>query len=215
MSETDARAALAVGARLALAAASSGVDVLIAGEMGIGNSTAAAALLAALVGVPPDEAVGRGAGLDAAGLERKAQVVADALRRHGDGRDPLAVLASLGGLEIAAMAGLIIGGASRRVPTLVDGFISGSAALVACALCPAARDYLLLSHRSAERGHKRMCEALGQAPLLDLGLRLGEGTGATLAFGLLGAAVRAQREMATLATAGIRGRAGAPKDDAP
>jgi nicotinate-nucleotide--dimethylbenzimidazole phosphoribosyltransferase len=206
MSEGEAEAALAVGARLAIAAAERGADLLIAGEMGIANSTAAAALLAALAGVAPEEAVGRGAGIDDAGLKRKAEVVADALRRHGANREPLAVLASLGGLEIAALAGFMIGGASRRLPILVDGFISGSAALVACALRPRLREYVCLSHRSAERGHAKLCEALGKVPLLDLGLRLGEGTGGALAVSLVRAAVRAQREMATLSTAGILGR---------
>jgi nicotinate-nucleotide--dimethylbenzimidazole phosphoribosyltransferase len=153
--------------------------------------------------------VGRGTGVDDAGLARKTAVVRDALARHRpDARDPLGVLAAVGGLEIAAMAGLMLEGAARRVPVVVDGFISGAAALIAVALAPAVRDYLCFSHLSAERGHRVVCDALDARPLLDLGLRLGEGTGAALAMSLLSAAVRLQAEMATFASAGVAGRDG-------
>ena len=207
LSRDEADAALAVGIRLARAAADGGCELLCAGEMGIGNSTSAAALLCALAGVPADEAVGRGAGLDDDAVARKVAVVAMALARHRPRRDdPMGTLAGLGGLEIAAMAGLMLGGAAARVPVVVDGFISGAAALVAVALEPRVRDYLVASHRSAERGARALATALGCQPLLDLGLRLGEGTGAVLAAELVRHAVRLQAGMATFSTAGVADR---------
>jgi nicotinate-nucleotide--dimethylbenzimidazole phosphoribosyltransferase len=208
MTDAEASAAIAVGKRLADEAADAGSTLLCAGEMGIGNTTAAAALLCAWAGVDPDEAVGRGAGVDGAALARKREVVRAALARHRPDGDPLRTLASLGGLEIAAMAGLMLGGAARRVPVVVDGFIAGAAALAATRIDPATRAFLLFAHRSAERGHQRLLEALDATPLFDLGLRLGEGTGAVLAAQLLDAAVRCQLGMATFSTAGVVGRAG-------
>jgi nicotinate-nucleotide--dimethylbenzimidazole phosphoribosyltransferase len=207
MTRAEARAALALGERLAGEAVRDGVDLLAAGEMGIGNTTAAAALAAALTGAAPEAVVGRGTGVDDAGLARKIDVVRGALARHRpDRRDPLGVLAAVGGLEIAAMAGLMLGGAARRVPVVVDGFISGAAALAAVALAPRVRDYLCFSHESAERGHRVVCAALDARPLFDLGLRLGEGTGAALAIDLVRAAVRLQCEMATFASANVASR---------
>jgi nicotinate-nucleotide--dimethylbenzimidazole phosphoribosyltransferase len=209
MSRAEAAAAIEVGRALAVAAAAEGVQLLCAGEMGIGNSTAAAALLCVFADVAPELAVGRGAGLDDAGVAHKAAVIRDALALHKPRRnDALGTLAAVGGLEIAAMAGLMLGGAAARVPTIVDGFISGAAALVAVALDPAVRDYLLLSHRSAETGADALAETLQLTPLLDLGLRLGEGTGALLAVELVRHAVRLQLQMATFSQAGISGRAG-------
>src|SRR5262249_47540947 len=150
-----------------------GVALLGAGEMGIGNTTAAAAVVAAATGAAPEAVVGRGTGVDDAGLARKIAVVRDALERHRpDARHPLGILPPVGGGAIAGMAGLRRGGAGRRVPVVADGFISGAAALVAVAMAPAARDYLVFSHLSAERGHRVVCEALDARPLLDLGLRL-------------------------------------------
>jgi nicotinate-nucleotide--dimethylbenzimidazole phosphoribosyltransferase len=202
MTRAEAQAAIDLGVRLAR---ESGADLLAAGEMGIGNTTAAAALSCVLASVAPADAVGRGAGLDDAGVAHKIAVVEAALSKHRvDARDPLSVLATFGGLEIAAMAGLMIGGAAARVPVMVDGFISGAAALVAVALEPGVRDFLCLSHRSAERGHAALCAALGKQPLFDLGMRLGEGTGALLAAQLVRAAVRVQAGMATFSTAGIK-----------
>jgi nicotinate-nucleotide--dimethylbenzimidazole phosphoribosyltransferase len=207
MSRAEAAAAMDIGAHLAMEAAAEGVALLGAGEMGIGNTTAAAAVVAAATGAAPDAVVGRGTGVDDAGLARKVAVVRDALERHRpDARDPLGILAAVGGLEIAAMAGLMLGGAARRVPVVVDGFISGAAALVAVALAPAARDYLVFSHLSAERGHRVVCEALDARPLLDLGLRLGEGTGAALAMSMVRASVQLQNEMATFTSAGVANR---------
>jgi nicotinate-nucleotide--dimethylbenzimidazole phosphoribosyltransferase len=211
MTRAEARAALDVGARLAAEAAAEGVTLLGAGEMGIGNTTAAAAVVAALTGADAEAVVGRGTGVDDAGLARKIEVVRDALAlHHPDRRDALGVLAAVGGLEIAAMAGLMLGGASRRVPVVVDGFISGAAALVAVTLAPAVRGFLCFSHVSAERGHRVVCDALDARPLLDLGLRLGEGTGAALAIALVRDAVRLQAEMATFESAGVADRSADP-----
>jgi nicotinate-nucleotide--dimethylbenzimidazole phosphoribosyltransferase len=207
MTRAEAQAALDVGARLAADAAGEGVALLGAGEMGIGNTTAAAAVVAALTGAAADAVVGRGTGVDDAGLARKIEVVRAALERHRlDPADALGVLAAVGGLEIAAMAGLMLGGAEHRVPVVVDGFISGAAALVAVRLAPRVRDFLCFSHLSAERGHRIVCDALDARPLFDLGMRLGEGTGAALAVNLLRSAVRLQVEMATFASAGVANR---------
>lgn len=208
LSTADALAALAVGARIATESCAAGADILAAGEMGIGNTTSAAALTCAFTGAAPEDAVGRGTGIDDAGLARKLEVVRDAVKRHGgDHKEPLQSLAALGGLEIAAMAGLMIGGARVRVPTIVDGFISSAAALVACRLEPNVRPYLCFAHLSQERGHQLLLAALAARPLFDLGLRLGEGTGAVLAAQLVRAAVTAQAEMATFKSAEVPNKA--------
>lgn len=207
LSVDEARAALATGERLAREAAREGVDVLVAGELGIGNTTVASALTCALTGLSPEDAVGAGTGLDAAGIQRKADVVRDALALHASRLGtPLEALAAVGGLELAAMAGLMLGGARERRPVVVDGFIASAAALLAVRLEPAVRPYLLFSHCSAERGHRALLAALEARPLFDLGLRLGEGTGAVLAVPLLRAACEAEAGMATFATAGITDR---------
>lgn len=207
MSHDEARRAIAVGVRLAGEAADQRIDVLCGGEMGIGNTTAAAALICALGGVSPDEIVGRGTGVDDQGLARKLAAVRRALALHRpSAEDPVGALALVGGLEIAALVGLMLGGAARRIPVVVDGFIAGAAALAAVRLRPAVRRYLLLSHLSAERGAGVLCKMLGgPAPLFDLGLRLGEGTGACLAVPLLRSAVAAQSQMATFAGAAVPG----------
>ena len=179
-------------------------EILGAGEMGIGNTTAAAALLSAFSGLAPDETAGRGTGLDAEGVARKAGVIRRMLALHRpDPADAIGVLASLGGYEIAAITGLILGAALRRRVVVLDGFISCSAALVARALAPASLDYVIYSHRSAEQGHRRMLEFLNAQTLFDLDMRLGEGTGAALAINLLEAAVKLYREMATFESAGV------------
>ena len=209
MSRADAQRAFETG----FAHAEDG-DLLGAGEMGIGNSTAAAALLCAFTGMDPREAAGRGTGLDDAGVAKKADVVARALALHRpDPKDAIGVLAALGGFEIAAIAGLIIGAAQKRGAAqqrrvvVLDGFISCSAALVVRAMEPAALDGVIYSHRSGERGHRRMLEALGAfgkaRPLLDLDMRLGEGTGAAIGISLVESAVRLYREMATFESAGV------------
>ncbi len=204
MSREQAVAALEAGIALAAELADGGVTLLAIGEMGIANTTSASALTAVFTGCAPREVTGRGTGIDDAALSHKVEVIERALRlHHPDPIDPLAVLAALGGFEIAGMAGVVLGAAVRRVPVVVDGFISGTAALVALKLAPAVGGYLIASHRSVEVGHRKVLEALGALPLLDLDLRLGEGTGAALSMGLADASLRILREMATFASAGV------------
>jgi nicotinate-nucleotide--dimethylbenzimidazole phosphoribosyltransferase len=197
MSPDEASAALARGCELAVDAIRYGADIIAIGEMGIGNSAASALMLHRLAALPLDQCIGHGAGQDDAGLARKRAALQRAAERS-DATAPLDVLAQFGGLEIAMMAGAVIGAASQRRPVIVDGFISSAAALVAVKLCPAARDYCVFAHRSAERGHALLLDALDAKPLLDLGLRLGEGTGALLAVPLLRAAVRLLTDVADL-----------------
>lgn len=178
-------------------------NVVAFGEMGIANTSPAALLLACLAGLPVKEVVGRGTGLDDAQLLHKQAVLTRALAFHADVSEPLAVLAALGGLEIAMMTGAMLQAASERRVVLVDGFIAGAAALVACALAPAARDYFVFCHRSAERGHHLLLDHLQAKALLDLDMRLGEGTGALLAWPLLQSAVLFLAEMASFDSAGI------------
>ncbi|HWZ33590.1 MAG TPA: nicotinate-nucleotide--dimethylbenzimidazole phosphoribosyltransferase [Bryobacteraceae bacterium] len=199
MTREQAERAIGIGMKYADTA-----DLLGAGEMGIGNSTAAAALLSAMSGIDPAETAGRGTGLDDAGVARKVEVIRRALALHRlDASDPIGVLAAVGGFEIAAIVGLILGAAERRRVVVLDGFISCSAALIARALAPAALDYVVFSHVSAERGHRRMIEFLGARPLFDLDMRLGEGSGAALGMNLVEASVKLYREMATFAAAGV------------
>jgi nicotinate-nucleotide--dimethylbenzimidazole phosphoribosyltransferase len=204
MTPDEARQAMAAGVRAAERAAVAGCRCLIVGEMGIANTTASSALLAALTGEAVAGLVGPGTGVDAAGLAHKRAVIERALAaRRPEPADPLGALAAVGGLEIAAMAGAFLGGAARRLPLLVDGFIATVAALVACRLQPGLRDFLIFGHRSREPGHERALAALDARPLLDFELRLGEGTGAALAFPLLDSACRLLAEMATFDDAGI------------
>lgn len=204
MSRAQAVAAVETGIRLGHELASTGVTLLGIGEMGIANTTAASALTAVLTGADPDAATGRGTGIDDDGLQRKIDVVRRALAiNQPDPTDPLDVLAKVGGFEIAGLAGVVLGGAARRVPVVVDGFIAGVAALVAVRLAPAAADYLITAHQSVEVGHRFVLDALGTRPLLDLELRLGEGTGAALAMSLVDAALRVLHEMATFEGAGV------------
>jgi nicotinate-nucleotide--dimethylbenzimidazole phosphoribosyltransferase len=202
MSREQAVTAIERGIELAHDAAAS-FDLAGVGEMGIGNSTAASALLCVLADVAPKDAVGRGTGLDDAGVAHKCAVLTKALAFHEcDPADPLGVAAAIGGFEIIMMAGFILGAASRRLPVVLDGFISGAAFLLAKAFCPAVSEFVFFGHRSAEHGHARVL-AHGGPPLLDLGLRLGEGTGAALAVGLLSSGVALFREMATFAEAAV------------
>lgn len=206
MTDDQATRALLEGAAAAAASADQGVALLGTGEMGIGNTTAAAALTAAFTGADPESVVGPGTGLDEVGVARKIAVVRDGLERTARlDPDALGILASLGGLEIAALAGVMIGGAARRTCVIVDGFIAGAAALAATALCPQAADYLLASHRSLEPGHQVQLDYLGLRPVLDLDLRLGEGTGAALAMALVDAACEMLSGMATFEEAGVSG----------
>ena len=206
MTREQCLAALALGVSLADRAAKDGVRCLLTGEMGIGNTTPATALYCAWLELEPSAVTGPGTGLDAHGVSHKAGVVAKALDLHREtitSGDALAVLAALGGLEIACLAGLVLGGAANRQLVLVDGFISTSAFLAASRLCPQAADYCLLSHASAEPGHKAAVEAMGLRPLLDLDMRLGEGTGAALALNVARAAAAFYGEMASFGEAGV------------
>jgi nicotinate-nucleotide--dimethylbenzimidazole phosphoribosyltransferase len=179
-------------------------DLLVVGEMGIGNTTSAAALACALLGGPAEGWVGRGTGVDDAGLARKASVVAAGVARHAPCA-PLQALARLGGREIAAMAGAMARARVARIPVILDGFIACAAALVLDRAAPGALDHAVAGHASAEAAHRRLLDALGKAPLLDLRLRLGEGSGAALAIPLLRAAVACHSGMATFAEAGVSG----------
>jgi nicotinate-nucleotide--dimethylbenzimidazole phosphoribosyltransferase len=198
MTVDDAEAAIAVGAAVARDAIASGSDCLVTGDMGIGNTTPSAALIAALTGRDPEDLTGRGTGIDDDMLRQKRKVVVDAVRRAEE-LPPLDLLAEIGGLEIAAIAGFIAAGAAQRMPVVIDGVIALAGALVADALTNGAvRPYLVGGHRSVEPAASAALEHLGLDPLLDLGLRLGEGTGAVLAVPLVQAAARVLNEMATL-----------------
>lgn len=203
MTEAQVCAALSRGDAAAERAANGGCRLFIGGDMGIGNTTSAAALACALLSQSPETLVGPGTGLDTAGVSRKSAVVSRALNRHGDNTDPLAALASLGGFEIAALSGAILGCAARGIPVLVDGFIVSVAALVAVRQQPDLRHWLVFAHRSAEPGHQAVLEALDAKPLLDLGMRLGEGSGAAVAVPLLRAACELHNRMASFADAGV------------
>lgn len=206
MTQDEAIAAIEVGITVAAELVSAGYQCLITGDMGIANTTASAALIGALTGYGPGLVTGRGTGIDDTTHAHKVQIVANALELHAAAiaaGDPIAVVAALGGLEHAALAGLILGAAAHRVPIILDGVIAGAAALVAAALAPAALDACVAGHRSAEPGHTVALVALGLSPLVDLELRLGEGTGAVLALPLVRAAVAALREMSTFDSAGV------------
>ena len=197
------------GKRAVARAAGSEPDLLILGEMGIGNTTSAAAIAAALLGIGADKITGLGTGLDATGRDRKAHIIDAALAHHGlAGTSAGKILRAVGGLEIAAICGAIIAAAQRRIPVLVDGFIVSVAALAAAHLNPTCRPYLIFSHRSAEQGHRLVLEALDARPLLDLDLRLGEGSGAALALPILRLACALHNRMATFSEAAVPDRAG-------
>jgi nicotinate-nucleotide--dimethylbenzimidazole phosphoribosyltransferase len=197
------RAAIEAGHALARELAQRS-DLILVGEIGIGNTTVASALLAALTGLPPEAVCGRGTGLDSQGIERKRETVAEALRANApSAADPLECLRRLGGLEFAAVVGALIAAAGARRPVLLDGFATGVAALAACRLQPALRDYLIAGHRSAEPAHDLVLVELGLEPLLDLRLRLGEASGAALALPLIGLAARLHTEMRRFDEAGV------------
>jgi nicotinate-nucleotide--dimethylbenzimidazole phosphoribosyltransferase len=208
MTREQAIAAIEHGAALAEEAIAAGADLLGTGEMGIGNTTAASAITAAITGEPADAVTGRGTGVDDAGWRRKVAAIRRALLvNHPDPSDGLDVLAKTGGFEIAGLVGVMLAGASHRVPVALDGFIAGSAALVAVTLAPDARHALFASHRSSEPGHGLALKHLGLAPYLDLGMRLGEGTGAALFVHLVRAAGAIYSRMATFKSAGVDGPA--------
>lgn len=203
MSRTHAVLCLEAGIEIAEQLAPE-TDVFGTGDMGIGNTTPSAAILAAMTGRDPMELAGRGAGLDDGQLTGKVEVIRKALSVNApDPNDPFDVLAKVGGFEIGAIAGLILGAAASRKPVVVDGFISTAGALIAYALEPLVRDYIICAHRSAEKGHGAMHELLRLKPLLDLNMRLGEGTGAALAMNLVDAAVAVLTRVATFEDAGV------------
>jgi nicotinate-nucleotide--dimethylbenzimidazole phosphoribosyltransferase len=204
MTRAEAEQAIQVGIDVLNEEAARGLDIVATGDMGIGNTTPSSAITAALTGLPVAQVVGRGTGIDDQGLERKIKVIERALRvNQPDASDALDVLHKVGGLEIAGLAGVMIAAASRRIPVVVDGFISTAAAVIAVGLAPRLRDYLIAAHQSVEIGHQALLRHLNLTPLLDLNLRLGEGTGAALAFHLIEASTRILREMATFAEAGV------------
>lgn len=204
MSREQAQRALQAGAELAAREIAAGLDILGVGEMGIGNTTPAAAVAAALTGQDPAQVVGRGTGLDDAALAHKVDIVRQALAANRpDPNDGLDLLAKVGGFEIGGLAGAMLAAAAQRRPVMVDGFITTAAAMIAVTLNPALKPYLIAAHRSAEPGHDAMLAWLGLEPLLDLGMRLGEGTGAVLGMGLADAAGRILAEMATFGEAGV------------
>jgi nicotinate-nucleotide--dimethylbenzimidazole phosphoribosyltransferase len=203
MTADETAAALDIGAEVAASAVARGARLLVTGDMGIGNTTAAAALIAALSGRDPRTVTGRGTGVDDRVLARKMDVVERSVARVPTDASPDQVLSEVGGLEIAALTGFIVGGAGKGVPVLLDGVIAASAAVVAAAMAPDSIGYLIAGHRSAEPGSSVALEYLGLPPLLDLDLRLGEGTGAMLAVPLVQAAAKVLREMATFDAAGV------------
>jgi nicotinate-nucleotide--dimethylbenzimidazole phosphoribosyltransferase len=207
MTEAEMHVALETGIELAAEAAADGCGILGFGEMGIGNTTAASAITAALSGQPVERVVGRGTGVDDEGVARKRKAIERALALHAGGlTSAREILRCVGGLEIAAMCGFCLGAAANRLPVVTDGFIATSAAAIAVRMCPAVAGYLFAAHQSAEPGHACLLAIVGQEPLLQLGMRLGEGTGAALAMGIVQAAVAAFTQMATFAGAGVSNR---------
>lgn len=207
MTEEQMWEAVHAGMEMVAEEAGKGLDLAGMGEMGIGNTTPATAILAAFSGADPMELTGPGTGLDADGVTRKAEVIRRVLQVNDpDPGKPWEVLQKVGGFEIAGLVGVLLACASRRIPCVIDGFISTSAALVAARACPRCREYMLAAHRSAEPGHDRMLALLELQPILDLNMRLGEGTGAALAFSVIEGAAKLLDEMATFADAGVDGK---------
>ncbi|GIW10691.1 MAG: nicotinate-nucleotide--dimethylbenzimidazole phosphoribosyltransferase [Dehalococcoidia bacterium] len=212
MTRAEAEECLATGIRVVQAQIDRGVDLVATGDMGIGNTTPSSAITAVITGRPVAEVTGRGTGITAEQLRHKIQVIERALALHRpDPSDPIGVLSAVGGLEIGVLAGVMIGAAARRVPVVIDGFISGAAALIAVTLAPAVAFSLIAAHNSVEVGHRAILAHLEKVPLLNLDLRLGEGTGAVLAFAIIEQAVRILNEMATFREAGVSGRS-APRE---
>ncbi len=206
MSEEEVEAALAAGHALAEDAYAQSRNLIAVGEMGIGNTTAASVMTAALTGLPSSLVTGKGTGVESEAYAHKCRVVEEVVSRHfSEATSPREILRRGGGLEIAAMTGLMLGAARRRIAIVVDGFISTAAAAIACGLESGVRPYLFAGHRSQEPGHRVLLASLEMEPILDLDMRLGEGTGAVLAMPILEAAMRLYQEMATFASAGISG----------
>ena len=204
MTRIEAERAVVAGIRLARSAKGEGVELLGIGEMGIGNTTAASALTVALTGSDAENVTGRGTGIDDNHLAHKIEIIRRALRvNQPDATDAIDVLAKLGGAEIGVMMGIVVGAAAERLPVVADGFISTAAAALAIRLCPDARGYLFAAHRSSEPGHAMLIDYINDQPLLDLSMRLGEGTGAALAMHIIEAASKLLSEMATFREAGV------------
>lgn len=200
MTREQALQSILTGVRIVEEQKKAGVELLATGEMGIGNTTTSSAVLAALLQIDPEKVTGRGAGLTSAGLSRKIQVIRQALALHKpDANDPVDVLAKVGGFDIGGLAGVYLGAAKMRLPVLIDGFISGTAALLACRLCPEAKEYMIASHKSKEPGMQILLEALGLSASLDCDMCLGEGTGAVAFFPVLDMAAAVYRQMSTFA----------------
>jgi nicotinate-nucleotide--dimethylbenzimidazole phosphoribosyltransferase len=206
MSHAEALRTVAVGLDASRSLRDGGVELIGVGEMGIGNTTAASAITAAMTGLAPDRVTGHGTGIDDATHARKVEVVARALERHRpDPTDPIGVLATVGGFEIGTLVGVLIGAVGARIPVVLDGFITGAAALLAAGLAPGIASRLIAGHRSVEPGHAIILERLGLRPVLELDLRLGEGTGAALAITVIDAAIAVRDGMATFGSAQVSG----------
>jgi nicotinate-nucleotide--dimethylbenzimidazole phosphoribosyltransferase len=204
MTEAQAIEALEAGIDIVNIEVKKGLDIVGTGDMGIGNTTASSAIFAAMTGLPPEKVTGRGTGLTDEQLIHKTDCIRRALEcNKPDKSNPVAVLAKVGGFEIGGLAGVMLGAAARRIPVVIDGFISGAAALIAIGLAPQIKDYIIAGHVSAEAGHAAMLKYMGLKPLLSLEMRLGEGTGAALGLSIAEAAVRTLNEMATFAEAGV------------
>jgi nicotinate-nucleotide--dimethylbenzimidazole phosphoribosyltransferase len=204
MSRGEAIRAIEAGMELVEEELSKGLDILGTGDMGIGNTTSSSAITAAITGADVTTVTGRGTGIDDEGWDKKVKAIRQALKiNRPDTKDPIDVLSKVGGFEIGGIAGVILAGAKNQIPVVIDGFISGAAALIATSLSPSVKPYLIASHQSAEKGHKILLEYLGLKPLLNLDLRLGEGTGAALGIFLVEAALKILDEMATFAEAGV------------
>ena len=215
MTREQAIRSLEIGIDAAKEQLGEGADLIACGDMGIGNTTASSAITAVITGTDPAVTTGRGTGLDDPGLAHKIKVIRRAIEvNRPDPRDGLDVLTKVGGFEIGALAGAMLGTASGNRPVVVDGFISGAAALIAWLIAPASRDYFIAAHQSVEPGHRVGLDAMGLEPLLNLGMRLGEGTGAALAMSLIEASARCLAEMATFADAGVSERSDGDEDGA-
>ncbi|MHB8880912.1 MAG: nicotinate-nucleotide--dimethylbenzimidazole phosphoribosyltransferase [Thermodesulfovibrionales bacterium] len=206
MTRDEAVRCIETGIELAENYAKKGYKIFGTGDMGIGNTTPSSAIVSTITGKPVAEVTGKGTGISDESLARKIKVIEEGIRiNHPDPKDAVDVLAKVGGAEIGGIAGLILGAAAHRIPVVVDGFISTAGALIAYGLCPTVSDYLFAAHNSVEQGHRAMLEAMSLSPILDLNLRLGEGTGAALAMTLIEAGLKIYREMATFGDAGVTG----------
>jgi nicotinate-nucleotide--dimethylbenzimidazole phosphoribosyltransferase len=204
MTRAQAEEALQIGIDLAKKSADNGIDVLATGDMGIGNTTPATAIMSVYGNKTTGQVAGKGTGIDNATLEKKINLIEQAIKINSPNKeDPIDVLAKLGGFEIAGIAGLILGGASQKTPVIIDGLISGAAAVIAYKLNSIVKDYIFTSHRSQEPGHEILFHLLGQPPLFDFGMRLGEGTGAVLGMSILDASIKIYTQMATFEEAGV------------